>query len=504
MQGRRASGRVPKQLRVVVGVKVDEARCHNATVGVDDSRRTICHFTDGYDASIDNSDIGAARRCPRAINDRSPADHQIDRSVPLNRAHEHVIIVALNEPSGSQRTVTRVGATTILPDPSPRPILAPIISVDDHLIEPPDLFDGRLPAGLADGAPRVIETADGSQAWLYEGRRYPNVGLNAVVGRPRDTWSMDPARFEDMRPGCYDIDARVADMDIAGIWASVCFPSLVSGFCGSVYSRSKDQNLGFACMRAFNDWHLEAWAGPHPGRVIPLQLPWLSDVALATEEVRRNAGRGFKAVSFPEFPAQLGFPSIFSGYWDPFFAACEETQTVVCLHTGSSAWAPLPSPDPPFELFPTLFPVNALVAAAEWLWSGVPLRFPELAVAMSEGGIGWVPMLMDRVDYVLDHSASGTEAVAWSSELRPSEVLRRNFWFCSIDDPSTIELRHRIGLDHIMVECDYPHADSSWPDTQQVLAGTMAALPVHELRAVAGENASRLFRHPMPERDDWR
>jgi predicted TIM-barrel fold metal-dependent hydrolase len=164
----------------------------------------------------------------------------------------------------------------------------------------------------------------------------------------------------------------------------------------------------------------------------------------------------------------------------------------------------LPSPDPPFELFPTLFPVNALLAASEWLWSGVALRFPNIAVALSEGGIGWVPMLMDRADYVLNHSASGTESTSWHSDLRPSEVLGRNFWFCTIDDPSAIDVRHRIGVDHIMLESDYPHADSTWPDTQMILSGAMGHLPENELRAIAGENAARLFRHPMPERDDWR
>jgi predicted TIM-barrel fold metal-dependent hydrolase len=392
----------------------------------------------------------------------------------------------------------------LLPDPEPREIVVPIISVDDHLIEPPDLFDGRLPGPLAARGPRVVQLDGGREAWEYEGNLYPNVGLNAVVGRPREDWSMDPARFSEMRPGCYDIDARIADMDTAGIWASLCFPSLVAGFCGSVFSRSRDPALGLACVRAWNDWHLEVWAGRHPERIIPLQLTWLADVEVAAAEVRFNAGRGFKAVSFPEFPAQLGLPSIFSGQWDPFFAACEETSTVVCLHTGASSWAPLPSPDPPFELLPTLFPVNALVAAAEWLWSGVPLRFPGLAVALSEGGMGWVPMLMDRVDYVVAHSASGTESGAWPSALRPSEVLRRNFWFCSIDDPSIVALRHVIGVDHIMVESDYPHADSSWPDTQAVLAATMAGVPEDELRAMAGGNAARLFRHPLPERDDWR
>ncbi len=396
------------------------------------------------------------------------------------------------------------GGPALLPDPSPRPILVPIISVDDHLIEPPDLFEGRMPAALADRAPQLVDTAEGGQVWVYEDRTYPNIGLNAVVGRPRETWSMDPARFDQMRPGCYDIGARVADMDINGVWASLCFPSLVAGFCGAVFSGSTDPDLGLSCVRAWNDWHAEVWAGTHPERIIPLQLPWLPDARIAADEVRRNAGRGFKAVSFPEFPAQLHYPSIFTKAWDPFFAACEETGTVVCLHTGASSWAPLPSPDPPFELLPTLFPVNALVAAAEWLWSGVPLRFPRLAVALSEGGIGWVPMLLDRVDYVVHHSASGSSPTGWSSDLMPSEVLQRNFWFCTIDDPSVLELRDRIGVDHIMVESDYPHADSTWPDTQAVLAASMGHVPETDLRSMAAGNAARLFRHPMPESEDWR
>ena len=406
--------------------------------------------------------------------------------------------------AGSDAPAPPAPRVTLLPDPEPRPILVPVISVDDHLIEPPDLFEGRVPGALAERAPRIVEDEDGSQYWLYEDRRYPNVGLNAVVGRPRESWSMEPSRFDEMRPGCFDIGARVADMDLNGAWASLCFPSLVAGFCGAVFFRSADPELGLASLRAWNDWHIEVWAGTHPERIIPLQLAWLADVELAAAEIRTNAARGFKAVSFPEFPAQLGLPSIFSGAFDPFFAACEETGTVVCLHTGASAWVPLASPDPPFELLPTLFSVNAVVAAAEWLWSGVPLRFPRLAIAMSEGGLGWVPMLLDRVDYVLSHSASGIESTSWPSSLMPSEVLRRNFWFCSIDDPSMVGSRERIGVDHIMVESDYPHADSTWPDTQVVLARNYGALDERELRMVAAENAARLFRHPLPERDDWR
>ena len=390
-------------------------------------------------------------------------------------------------------------SAVLLPDPEPRPRLHTIVSVDDHLIEPPDLFGGRLPERFVAEAPRVIEDPDGTQAWLYEGNRYPNVGLNAVVGRVKEQWSMEPARFDEMRPGCYDIHARIRDMDLAGIWASLCFPSLIAGFSGTVFSKSNDLELGFACMRAWNDWHLEVWAGTYPERIIPLQIPWLADPVLAAEEIRRNAERGFKAVSFPELPAHAKVGSLHSGVWDSFLAACTETNTVVCLHTGSGQWAPIPAPDTPFETITTLFPANALVATADWLWSGVPVRFPDLRVALSEGGIGWVPMLADRADYVLAHSASGHEGGAWKGDLLPSEVLRRNFRFCSIDDPSMLALRDRIGVENIMVESDYPHADSSWPDTQYVVDRVMRGIPQDEVDMMTHLNAAQLFRHPLPE-----
>lgn len=374
-----------------------------------------------------------------------------------------------------------------------------IISVDDHLIEPPDLFEGRVRSGLADRAPRIVTSDDGTQMWEYEGNRYPNIGLNAVVGRPRDEWSMDAANFDQMRRGCWDIDARIVDMDLAGIRASVCFPSLIAGFSGSVFAQSADQELGLACTRAWNDWHLDVWAGTHPGRIIPLQIAWLNDPDVAAADVRANAERGFRAVSFAEMPARLGLPSLHSGHWDPFLDACAATGTVVCLHTGSSSWIPMPSDDPPFELLPTLFSVNAYVTAADWLWSGVCTRFPDLRIAMSEGGIGWVNMLADRADYVLDHSGSGSEAGAWTDHRRPSEVLAQNFWFCSIDDPGSIDgVLDRFGPDHVMLEVDYPHADSTWPETQAIVSERLAHLDHDVVAKLTHRNAEELFRWPAP------
>jgi predicted TIM-barrel fold metal-dependent hydrolase len=373
-----------------------------------------------------------------------------------------------------------------------------IVSVDDHLIEPPDLFDGRMPAALADRAPAVVTLPNGRQAWSYEDDLYPNVGLNAVIGRPKAEWSMEPANFDEMRRGCWDVDARIADMDLAGIAASLCFPSLIAGFSGTVFARSKDAALGEACVRAWNDWHVEAWAGAHPGRLIPLQITWLGDPGVAAAMVRANAERGFRALSFPEFPSRTGLASVRSGTWDPLWAACEETGTVVCLHTGSASWAPIPSDDPPFELFPTLFPANAFLACADWLWSGVCTRFPRLAIALSEGGVGWVNMLADRVDYVLDHSASGLESSSWTDERRPSEVLAESFWFCTIDDPSTLEgVLDRLGPDHVLLEVDYPHADSTWPDTQDLVHQRLGHLPADVISKLTHENAARLFRWPI-------
>jgi predicted TIM-barrel fold metal-dependent hydrolase len=387
---------------------------------------------------------------------------------------------------------------TLLPDPDPRTRHYTIISVDDHLIEPADLFEGRMPSGVADEAPRVVTLDNGRETWVFEDNFYPQVGLNAVAGRPKAEWNMEPARFDEMRRGCYDIEARVRDMDIDGIYASLCFPSLIAGFAGTIFSKAKNQELGLACVRAWNEWHIDEWAGPHPDRIIPLQLAWLNDPVVAGDEIRANAARGFKAVSFPENPVDLGLPSVHTNHWDPVLRACEETETVICLHNGSSSWTAARSPGAPLELYTSLFPVNALVTAADWLWARIPTRFPQIKIAFSEGGISWVPMLIDRIDYVLDHSAVGSDG--WDDpSLSPTDALRRNFWFCTIDISSTIALRDHIGIDHICLESDYPHADSTWPDTQALAHAGLAPLTPEEVRKLTWANASDLFRHPVPK-----
>jgi predicted TIM-barrel fold metal-dependent hydrolase len=386
---------------------------------------------------------------------------------------------------------------TFLPDPERRPRHFTFISVDDHLVEPRDMFAGRVPSRFVDLAPRVELDEEGMEYWDYDGQRQYKVGLNAVVGRPRSELSFEPTRFDEMRRGAWDIHARVHDMDLNGVYASLNFPSSLAGFAGQRFQLGvSDPDLALAVVRAANDWHLEAWAGPYPERIIPVQLPWLLDPEVAAAEIRANAERGFRAVTFPELPERLGLPSLHTGYWDPFMAACAETATVVCLHVGSSSSAPMTSSDAPSDTIGVLFFGWAMFAAVDWLYSKLPIRFPDLKICLSEGGIGWVPGLMDRLDHVGRYQEMyGT----WVDiDLTPREVLRRNFWFCTIDDPSGLELRHRIGVDHLLLESDYPHQDGTWPDTQELLFEQIGHFPADEIRKITWENASTLFRFPVP------
>ena len=392
----------------------------------------------------------------------------------------------------------RRAAVTFLPEPAARDRWATIISVDDHVVEPPDAFVDRFPKKFAEQAPRIVTTDDGGEAWVWNGELLPNVGFNAVAGRPSSEYGFEPTRFDEMRRGAWDVDARLADMDINGVWGSLCFPSFLPGFVGQrLTTWPADPELALAAMRAYNDWHLDAWCGAAPDRFIPTQITWLLDPVVAAEEIRRNAARGFRALTFSEAPEKLGLPSLHTGYWDPMFAACEETETVICLHVGSSGTAPMTAPDAPPETVAVLFFAYGMYAAVDWLYSKVPVRFPKLKIALSEGGIGWVAGLIDRLDHCFKYQLGYLPT--WRDvELTPSEVLRRNFWFCAIDDTSGFLTREVIGVDHLLVESDYPHADSTWPDTQPRLREQLRGIPQDEVDKICWRNAVELFRMPIP------
>jgi predicted TIM-barrel fold metal-dependent hydrolase len=382
---------------------------------------------------------------------------------------------------------------TLLPDPEPRDVWCPVISVDDHVLEPATLFD-RVPHKYTDSIPRMVEV-QGRPAWQLGDRVHYLSGTDSTVGRPTAEWNVTGMRWEDYRPGTYDVDARIRDMDLNGVWASLNFPSNVWGFAGTTLSKLADRGAAFACVQAYNDWVLE-WCAASRERFIPCQLPFLADAELAAGEIRRNADRGITAVSFSENPYELGFPTLHSGYWDPFLAACAETETVVNLHLGSSGSIPRPEPDSPPMVLSALFPVNGIMAVVDWIFSRIPVRYPTIKLVLSEAGVSWVPTVIER----LRRSFSRRElSPDWSaSDPHPIDLLYQNFWFTSIEDPSAFRVLDLIGEDRVMVETDYPHADSSWPDSQELFRQEFAFLTVPTIKKLCFENAAHLYRHPLP------
>ena len=272
-----------------------------------------------------------------------------------------------------------------------------ILSIDDHTIEPPDMFERHVPAKYRDQAPRLIADDDGFEHWVYEGQDVGIVGLNATVSWPKEEWGLDPSALAEMRPAAYLVDERVRDMNRNGVLASMCFPSM-PGFSGRRFQEAKDTDLELIMLQAYNDWHLEEWCGAHPGRFMPLAIGPTWDVDALAAEVKRMAAKGCRAISMPELPYIQGLPSYQSDSWDPFFRTVSDEGVVVCLHIGMGLDAINMGPDFSPDNYMVLATQVTVLAVQDLLWGPAFRKFPDLKVAFSEGGIGWIPFLLDRVD----------------------------------------------------------------------------------------------------------
>jgi predicted TIM-barrel fold metal-dependent hydrolase len=366
------------------------------------------------------------------------------------------------------------------------------MSVDDHVVEPPDMFEGRMPARYVDRAPKVVRTRKGDDVWAFEGAKIPNIGLNAVAGRPKEEYGIDPTSFDEMRPGCYDVHERVKDMSAGGVLASMNFPSFPS-FSGRLFLTTEDKDLALAVVRAYNDWHIDGWCGAYPERFIPMAIPVLWDPELTAAEIRRVSAKGCRSLTFTENPAALGLPSFHSEHWDPVWRALVETGTIMNVHLGSSGQLAVTAPDAPMDVMITLQPMNICMAAADLLWSRVFREYKDLRVALSEGGTGWIPYFLDRLDrtYDMHHVWTGQD---FGAEL-PSDVFRRHFLTCFIADPVGLQLREDIGVDNICWEMDFPHSDSSWPTAPEEFHAMCQkyGVPDGEMNRISHENAMRWY-----------
>ncbi|MGX7680059.1 amidohydrolase family protein [Jatrophihabitans sp. DSM 45814] len=388
-----------------------------------------------------------------------------------------------------------------------------LLSTDDHVIEHPKVWSDRLPAKYQDAGPRIIEKMHDAntpgisigglaveqhfndkpmQLWQYEGRQYPNIALNAVAGRAKSDYGVDPVRYDEMLPGCYDPVARLADMDVDGVWGALCFPSFARFAC-TVFLDGEDKELALLGVQAYNDFILDEWCPTAPDRYIPLVGLPLWDADLAIKEVQRTAAKGAKAIMFPEAPHNLGLPSFFTDHWDNFFSAVEETDMPLAMHFGSGGSAPQVTPGAPLATMITMFSTNSMATLTDLMFAPVFHRHPKLKVGLSEGGIGWIPYMLERADYVWERHRFYQNV---DQTTRPSDLFRRHIHGCFISDEHGVRNRDTIGIDNITWESDYPHSDSNWPHSRKMAEEVFMDVPDDEVHKIAELNVRRLYNFP--------
>jgi predicted TIM-barrel fold metal-dependent hydrolase len=358
-----------------------------------------------------------------------------------------------------------------------------MISVDDHILEPRDLWARELPAAMRERGPRVArervrlgfrggrlllerDAPDGDwcDVWQFDDLVLATGLLHAPVGVPVEERSNRPAIYEDLRPGTYDQAARLADMDLNHVEAAINYPNTFPRFAGQGFAERADKELALASLRIYNDWMIDEWCGgAGRGRLIPLTLVPLWDPALAAAEVRRCAAKGSYAIAFTENPAKLGFPSLYTGAWDPLWEACSESDTVVSMHIGSSSSMPTTSDDAPLATSMALNAQNAQGSVCDWVFSGSLRRFPNIKLAYAESQVGWLPFQLERMDGVWHEDVGDIDLPE-----PPSSYVRGRVYGCIFDDLHGLKSRDEIGLGQILFETDYPHANGTWPNTLDV------------------------------------
>jgi predicted TIM-barrel fold metal-dependent hydrolase len=388
-------------------------------------------------------------------------------------------------------------ATAVTPAETELPRL---ISVDDHILEPRELWQQELPASMRERGPHVsrerarldfiggkltlergVEGGRWCDVWLFDDLVMPTGLLHAPAGVPREEQANLPAIYEDFRAGVYDQKARLADMDANNVEVSINYPNTFPRFAGQGFAERGDKELAMACLRIYNDWMIDDWGGGDGrGRLIPLTLVPLWDAQLAADEVRRCAAKGSHAIAFTENPAKLGFPSLYTGYWDRLWDACQDTETTVSMHIGSSSSMPTTSDDAPLATSMALNAQNAQGSLCDWVFSRSLERFPGIKLAYAESQVGWMPFQLERMDGVWEEGVGGADL-----ENPPSTYVRGRVFGCIFDDLHGLKSRHEVGLDQILFETDYPHANGTWPNSRAV---------AHRLCSKAGMDAHECYR----------
>ena len=367
-----------------------------------------------------------------------------------------------------------------------------LVSVDDHISEPADMFHAHVPARYKEHAPRVIIEPDGVQQWYYGDLRGRNMGLNAVAGKPREMYNIDASSYDEMRPGCFNVDERVRDMNAGGQLAGLNFPNW-TGFAGQVLNQGPDRDTNLVMIRAYNDWHVDEWCGAYPGRFIPCGILPLFDVEEAAKEIKRLADKGCHAVTFSENPEALKMPSIHTDYWYPLFKAASDNQTVLCTHIGSSSKMPAFSSDAPPSVGMTGSSINSMYTLVELMWAEFWSDFPDLRFSLTEGDVGWIPYLLWRAEHVNNRHSGWTNPKFPKGCDGPIDVFRKHIYCCFISDKVGVHNMDWLGEDNVCWESDFPHSDSNWPFAPEDVIETMGHLSDEVINKITYQNALKAY-----------
>lgn len=400
-------------------------------------------------------------------------------------------------------------STSVTPAEEDLPL---IISVDDHIMEPQTLWQEQLAPSMRDRGPKVerkkvkVEFVGGHfkllkdvgddgidcDVWYFDDLESPVGLLHAAAGYAPEDQENRPATYDDFRPGTWNQTDRLKDMDLNHVEISINYPNTFPRFAGQGFAERADKELALECLKIYNDWMIDDWCGgAGKGRLIPLTLIPLWDPQLAADEVRRCAAKGSATIAFSENPSKLGFPTFYSGEWDPMFKACEETNTTISMHIGSSSSLPTTSPDAPLALSMALSSQNAQASISDLVFSGTLTRFPDLKFAYAESQAGWIPYHLDRMDSVAgDARAAGVEVAS-----KPSDMVKGSIFTAIFDDTSGLKYRNDVGMEHILFEVDYPHTDGTFPNSRKGIHEAMeiAQMDADECYALLRGNAIKAY-----------
>ncbi len=360
-----------------------------------------------------------------------------------------------------------------------------IIDADVHVNSPPDLYLSRVPAKYKDRAPRLVEM-DGYDAWVVDNRKpSPLTILASAAGRTPQELARKVIRFSEMIPGAYDPKARLLDMERDGIDAQALYGDGAMG--------AQDPELRTVLIRAYNDWLAEFCAAA-PQRLIGQAIVPIHDPQAAVREAERTAAMaGLRGLFIGLDGAD--FPITDPGY-DRFWAAAAEQKRPVSIHIGGGSMVKrgalsLAQPPPGFlEAYVCLTPMTIAETVAMLIYAGTLSRHPRLRVVIAEGGIGWLAYFLERMDHVMEKQG------AWAGSRlteKPSEVFRRQVLATFEEDLAGIRTYDLIGPHNIMWSSDFPHSDTTWPNSRQAIERHFGPLPEADRRAMVCENAGRIY-----------